>query len=185
MGFGREVHDDVRGGDERTGDRGIGDVALDELMPRVVHHALQVFQPSGVGQLVERRDLPVRVSRQRMADEVGPNETGASGDQHIHHRCILASIVRSSARVCPPNAPRKFENVPMPARVNETLKRRSCGTATGCRTPRSCRSDTPRRRRSTARCSTPGYAAAGSCRSQIVVERVGDTDGVVRRVPVG
>ena len=78
-------------GDERTGDCRIGDVALDELVPRVIHHALQVLQPSGVGELVERRDPPVRVSGQRMPDEVGPDESGAAGDQHVLiaaiHRC--------------------------------------------------------------------------------------------------
>ena len=144
--LGREVHDDVRGSDERPGDRRIGDVTLDELVPGVVDRALQVLQPAGVGELVERGHAPVGVRRQRMAHEVGPNEPGAAGDQHVHHRChpIVhhgridqpADVVQFTrmlwfiAYCCPPNAPRKFENVPIPASVNEMLKRRSCGTAT-------------------------------------------------------
>ena len=40
----------------------------------------------------------------------------AAEDQPFHYRS------------CPPKAPNRFENVPIPASVNEMLKRRSCGT---------------------------------------------------------
>ena len=57
---GGKVHDDVGRLHQRRGDRRVGDVALDEAMPRAVDHVAQVLEAARVGQLVERRDVPVR-----------------------------------------------------------------------------------------------------------------------------
>ena len=92
VGLGGEVHDDVGVLDERRRDRRIGDVPLHEAVARVVLHALEILEPAGVGQLVERRDLPVGMRRERVADEVGADEAGAAGNQDLdatHHAFSL------------------------------------------------------------------------------------------------
>ena len=63
MRFGRKVHDDVGALDERAADRVVEDVAVDERVARMVHDVVQVFASSGIGQLVERGDTPVRMWR--------------------------------------------------------------------------------------------------------------------------
>ena len=107
--------------DERRGDRGIGDVALDERVARMIDDVLQVLEPARVGQLVERGDLPVACVASAWRTKFEPMNP--------------APPVTSTLTICvcyrpvwPPKAPKKFENVPMPASVNDRLNRWSCGT---------------------------------------------------------
>ena len=77
--FGREVHDELRLLDERTADRArLRCRRGRRRVPRVVHDVVQVLAASGVGELVEGRDAPVRVLRERVADEVAADESGAA-----------------------------------------------------------------------------------------------------------
>ena len=81
MRLGGEVHDDVRALDQRSRDHRIGDVAADEGVARVIHQVVQILEPAAVGQLVERRDAPVGVRGERIADEVAADEPGAAGNE--------------------------------------------------------------------------------------------------------
>ena len=58
--LGGKVHHDVRPLHERCRHHVIGDVAADEGVARVVHDVGQRLDPAGIGELVERRDAPVR-----------------------------------------------------------------------------------------------------------------------------
>ena len=98
MRLGREVHDDLGRAHERRGDRRVGDVAVDEAMARAVDHVAQVLEPAGVGQLVERGDVPVRMRCVRPADEVGSDEAGAAGDEDLYHRMPTSELSPSMNR---------------------------------------------------------------------------------------
>ena len=63
-----------------------------------VHHVVQVLAPPGVGQLVERRDVPVGVRRQRVAHEIAADEPGAAGDEDVHHRMPTSELSPSMKR---------------------------------------------------------------------------------------
>ena len=51
----------------------------------MVDDVLQVLQAPGVGQLVERGDMPVGVCGDRIADEVRADEACAAGDENVNH----------------------------------------------------------------------------------------------------
>ena len=92
--LGGEVDDVVGGLDQRRGDGGVGDVAVDEGVPRVVDRRSRRFsQPARVGQLVERRDVPVGVRGDRVADEVAADEPGAAGDEDVES-CLNCLTLR-------------------------------------------------------------------------------------------
>ena len=63
----------------------VADIPLDEDVPGVPFHVLQVFQVPGVGQLVQVDQENVIVLFQHVVDEVGANEAGAAGDQIFFH----------------------------------------------------------------------------------------------------
>ena len=92
--LGREVHDDLRRARRAAPRPRVGDVAVHERVPRVIHHVVQVLQPSGVGQLVERRDAPVGVRGERVAHEVAADEPGAAGDEDFDHDLVLTVASR-------------------------------------------------------------------------------------------
>jgi hypothetical protein len=115
MCFGGEVDDELRLVDERPGHGGVGDVALDEAVSWAVDDVRQILHPSGVGQFVERGDLPVGMGAMRPSDEVRTNEAGSAGDEYLNHRWIPLF----------PKTPSGFVNDPMPARLREILKRLS------------------------------------------------------------
>ncbi len=88
--LGGEVDDDVGGDHERRGGRRVRHVAAHERVPRIVEDLLEILQPSGVGQLVERRDVPVRMRREGVAHEVRPDEPGAAGHENVNHLCVTS-----------------------------------------------------------------------------------------------
>jgi hypothetical protein len=80
--LGREVHDDV-GRSTSGAATARRRRPLDEAVARMSSTLCEVLEPAGVGQLVERRDLPVGMRRERVADEVRADETGAAGDETL------------------------------------------------------------------------------------------------------
>ena len=61
----------------------------------------------------------VRLALEQMFDQMAAGESGRTCDERH-------PAARGHQRLCcPPNAPNRFEKVPMPASVNEMLKRRS------------------------------------------------------------
>ena len=95
VGLGREVHDGVVGSDERLDRRGVGDVALHQLDP-VGRQVGQGLGARGVGELVEHGDRGVGVLDE-VADEVGADETGATGDEEAVHGADLGA---AAPRTC-------------------------------------------------------------------------------------
>ena len=69
MSFGGEVNDDLRSFDERAGKWCVADVTVDEGMPRVGQDVVQVFAPTGVGELVERSHMPVGMRLECVTNE--------------------------------------------------------------------------------------------------------------------
>ena len=61
---------------------------MHERVARIVHHVVQVLLAPGIGQLVERGDVPVGMRLQRVADEVAADEPGAAGDEN----CIVLPL---------------------------------------------------------------------------------------------
>ena len=80
--LGREVDDDVGVANERGRDAGVRDVAAHEGVPRIVDDVVQRLEPAGIGQLIERRDVPVGVRLECVPDEVRADEPGAAGDEN-------------------------------------------------------------------------------------------------------
>ena len=62
----------------------IGDVRLHEGHPRVFQGGLEVQQAAGVGQLVDDHQAVVGVIEQ-VLNQIGPDETGAAGDEKGAH----------------------------------------------------------------------------------------------------
>lgn len=69
----------VRLGHEAVDERGVADVAHDEL-DAVRGQARDVLGVAGVGQLVEHGDVDAGVLAHDMVDEVGADEAAAAGD---------------------------------------------------------------------------------------------------------
>ena len=77
----------------------LADVAVHERVTWVVHHVVQILATAGVGQLVERRDVPVAMGLQRIADEdccriPAPPVTSTST---IFSRPVVGGLVRLEA----------------------------------------------------------------------------------------
>ena len=79
VGFGREMHDRIRLGDELVHQLCIGDVALHQ--PNVILDRRQRFPATCVSQRVEHRH---RVLAHGDIHEVGADEASAPGDQQPH-----------------------------------------------------------------------------------------------------
>ena len=79
MGLGGVVDHGVGPGHEAVDERGVADVAHDEL-DAVRGQARDVVGVAGVGQLVEHGDVDVRVLARDVVDEVGADEAAAAGD---------------------------------------------------------------------------------------------------------
>ena len=97
--LGREVHDDVRL--LRTSGAATPASAMSPLTKRWRGLSItlaQVLEPAGVGQLVERRDAPVGMRAVRPADEIGPDESGAAGDENLYHRMPTSELSPSMNR---------------------------------------------------------------------------------------
>ncbi len=90
VGFGREVDDRVRLGDERPHDRRVGDIAAHEPEPagllRVVAYRGKVGLVARVRELVEDRDPRSVATRQHVPDVARPDEPGAAGDEQVGER---------------------------------------------------------------------------------------------------
>ena len=96
VGLGREMHDDLGVAHERSGNRRVRHVPLDEPVPRVVHGVTQILHASGVGQLVERGDPPVGMRREGVQHEVAADEAGTASDQHLDHRLAVYHRIPTS-----------------------------------------------------------------------------------------
>ena len=99
--LGREIEDQIHAALGRLLDvLRRGDVAAQEAIARVVLHRLEIRQIAGVGQLVEDRDVPVGMGGEGMADIVGADEPGATGDEDARHRVSRSapSVSRSFSR---------------------------------------------------------------------------------------
>ena len=79
MGLGGVVDHGVGSGHEAVDQGGIADVAHDEL-DAVRGQARDVLGVAGVGQLVEHRDVYLRMLAHDVVDEVGADEAAAAGD---------------------------------------------------------------------------------------------------------
>ena len=77
----REVDHVRAAGEDALDDQGIRDVALDEGEAAMSLEVGQVLAASGVGQLVEDDDLPVRARPRDVVHEVGSDEPRAAGDE--------------------------------------------------------------------------------------------------------
>ncbi len=81
MGFSGKIHDGVQAlGHHFSHARGIGNVAADKPVTRIFSEIGQVFQITGIGQLVEVDDLHIFALQQHVPDEVGTYESRAPGD---------------------------------------------------------------------------------------------------------
>ena len=81
MGLGGVVDHGVGLGHEAVDERGVADVAHDEL-DAVGGQARDVVGVSGVGQLVEHGDVDAGVLAHDVVDEVGADEAAAAGDDY-------------------------------------------------------------------------------------------------------
>ena len=79
VGLGGVVDHGVGLGDQAVDERGVTDVAHDELDP-VRGQAGDVVGVAGVGQLVEHGDVDAGVLAHDVVDEVGADEAAAAGD---------------------------------------------------------------------------------------------------------
>ena len=79
VGLGGVVDHGVRPGHEAVDERGVADVAHDEL-DAVGGQARDVLGVAGVGQLVEHGHVDARVLAHHVVDEVGADEAAAAGD---------------------------------------------------------------------------------------------------------
>ena len=79
VGLGGVVDHGVGPGDQAVDERGVADVAHDEL-DAVGGQARDVVGVAGVGQLVEHGDVDARVLAHDVVDEVGADEAAAAGD---------------------------------------------------------------------------------------------------------
>ena len=83
-----EVHDQFRLLDKRTAELRVCDVAVNEDVSRVVHDVVQVLAAAGIRELVEGRDPPVGVSREREPHEVTADESGPTRHEDLNHPCV-------------------------------------------------------------------------------------------------
>src|SRR5205814_10734240 len=92
------------GGDVADDNADVGDAGGDERLDAVEQHRLVGDRDELLGARVGQRPQPGALA--------------AAENESLHRPC------------CPPNAPNKSENVPMPASVNDRLNRWSRGTPT-------------------------------------------------------
>ena len=85
MGLGGEVDDEVGFVDEGRRHRDIRHVAPDKAVPRIVNHAAQVLNATGVGELVEGGDTPVRMLGQGIPHEIAADEARTARDEEVNH----------------------------------------------------------------------------------------------------
>ena len=103
--LGGEVDDVVGRLDQRRRDGRVGDVAVHEGVARVRRDAVQVLAAARVGELVERRHVPVGVRGERMAHEVAADEAGAAGDEDVGHVRRSQTAARSASSCCAAERP--------------------------------------------------------------------------------
>ena len=66
--------------DRGTHGLGVTDIALDEMVARVILDRLEVIGVAGIGQLVEDDGMIVGLGRQKMMNKVGADKARAAGD---------------------------------------------------------------------------------------------------------
>ena len=93
MGFGCEVDDAIDATllHERMDGLEVADIRLHEAVVRLVLYVPEVFQASGVGQLIDVNYLVIRIVIDKASDYVTADEAGASGyyDGAFHSVIIL------------------------------------------------------------------------------------------------
>ena len=87
MAFGGKVDHTVKivGGKQAAHQRPVADVALHEHMAGIALHAFQVFQVSGVGELIQVYKQYILVFVQHIVYKVGADKSGAAGDEVFFH----------------------------------------------------------------------------------------------------
>src|SRR5579872_6746862 len=115
--FGSEVHDRFERAfrDQRLDEITISDIAVPELVPRTIPDRGKVLEISGVGQPVEIDDRQVVVARQLLANELGPDESAATGDEQASHGSSHPGSLMP-ARPATAGIPRKRSSAGRPAR---------------------------------------------------------------------
>src|SRR5262249_56843622 len=102
VAFGSEVGDGPdAAGQYLAHDGAIGDVAANEIKPRMAVQIGEVLEIAGVGQVVQVDDVNVRVGVQHKADEIAADEAAAACHQHRNHADPFpasASLSRSERR---------------------------------------------------------------------------------------
>src|SRR5439155_2152312 len=63
----------------------VGDVAVDELVARVVRHGGEIGKVAGVGKAVKVDDLQLRIGFQQVVNEIAADEAAASRYQDRTH----------------------------------------------------------------------------------------------------
>ena len=88
MGLGRKVDDRIRARDQPIYQRGVADIAHDELRAR----ALDVLAPPRVSERVEHRHPHLGMLARDPPHERGPDEPASAGNQEIPH--IRPAVLR-------------------------------------------------------------------------------------------
>src|SRR5215472_9222134 len=84
MGFRGEVHDDAAPAHRRLCSEGVANVALNELIFRILCDCIEIFQISGVSQLVVVDDGIILAETERVANEIRADETCATRNENSH-----------------------------------------------------------------------------------------------------
>ena len=93
MAFGGEVDDDVRLFllEQLVYSLTVADVGLDETEVRIIHHGGEGGEIARVGQLVQTHDAVIGIVLQLIKDEVGADESGATGHDNSHGEDLLTA----------------------------------------------------------------------------------------------
>ena len=92
VGLGGVVDHGVRPRDQAVDERGVADVAHDEL-DAVGRQPRDVLGVAGVGQLVEHGDVDAGVLAHDVVDEVGADEAAAAGDDDALRRENISHVI--------------------------------------------------------------------------------------------
>ena len=93
VAFGGEVDDDVRLFllEQLVYSLTVADVGLDETEVRIIHHGGEGGEIARVGQLVQTHDAVIGIVLQLIKDEVGADESGATGHDNSHGEDLLTA----------------------------------------------------------------------------------------------
>ena len=102
MGLGREIDHRVDGliGKHAGDAHRVGDVPVLKAVTRRRLDVRQVLRVAGIGQGIQVDDPVFRMPVDPVADEIGPDKTGAAGYQQSAHVCSSFSILLRLSRQC-------------------------------------------------------------------------------------